>query len=140
MTAKQLAARLDGNEYGEEIYGIEEKEAESNGLVVVFGYSDDCVEFRGAINDELGCFGGAEIPLTRNGILQAPRCDGYDMTDCCPYYEKEKAKAKKIIVKWNDGDGPAWTYETDIPHYTFDVYEDGEVFCRGIVFDMIDLK
>jgi len=31
-------------------------------------------------------------------------------------------------------------YETDIPHETFDIYEDGEKFCRGIVFSIDSLK
>ena len=34
---------------------------------------------------------------------------------------------------------PAWTYMTDIPHATFDVMDDGELYCRGIVFALADL-
>ena len=44
MTAKQLAERLDGREYLSEITPEEEREAEANGLVAVYGYSDDNVE------------------------------------------------------------------------------------------------
>jgi hypothetical protein len=36
-------------------------------------------------------------------------------------------------------DDTSWSYETDIPHATFDVLEDGEVYCRGIVFALADL-
>ena len=32
-----------------------------------------------------------------------------------------------------------WSYETDIPHETFNIYEDGEVWCVGIVFSVEDL-
>ena len=34
----------------------------------------------------------------------------------------------------------AWTYRTDIPHETFMIYEDGEPYCRGIVFNIDDVK
>ncbi len=40
---------------------------------------------------------------------------------------------------WDDTGNPCWTYETDIPHETFEIYEDGELFCIGIVFSTKDL-
>ena len=39
---------------------------------------------------------------------------------------------------WGAG-GVSWTFETDIPHETFNIYENGELFCVGIVFRMEDL-
>ena len=33
----------------------------------------------------------------------------------------------------------SWSYLTDIPHKTFDIMEDGEIYCRGIVFSLDDL-
>ena len=39
----------------------EERLAKENGLVVVFGYSDDNIELRGAINNEAGCFDGGSF-------------------------------------------------------------------------------
>ena len=52
---REFANRLSGREYMSEISAEEEREAREKGLVIVFGYSDDCIEFRGAIDDELGC-------------------------------------------------------------------------------------
>lgn len=47
-----------------------------------------------------------------------------------PKYMHKRAKEK----------GPfAWTYSTEIPHATFEIIEEGEKFCRGIVFDINDL-
>lgn len=37
---------------------------------------------------------------------------------------------------WHDGGCPCWTFETDIPHETFTIVEDGEIWCVGIVFSM----
>lgn len=74
MTAKEFAAKLTGREMDAEITKAEELEAEQNGLVVVYGFSDDLVEFRGAIDDEVGCYNGGKILLTKTGVLQTPDC------------------------------------------------------------------
>jgi hypothetical protein len=50
-----------------------------------------------------------------------------------------KGLCKTIEAIWGK-DGYSWTYKTDIPHATFDIFEDGEKFCRGIVFDIKSLS
>ena len=139
MTAKQLAEKLDGREYRHEITPEEEREAENNGLVVVTGYSDDGVEFYGAISDEVGAYNGTEIYLTKEGILKCPDCEAE--TYNCPYFNHEMEKAKKITaVRCKNGCYDfAWMFDTDIPHETFRILEDGEHFCIGIVFSIDDL-
>ena len=135
MTAKELAATLNGREIMNEITSAEARQAADAGLVVVFGYSDDNVELRGAIDSEVGAYEGAVIHITAAGLLEEPACDTAE--DCtCPYFAAAKSTAKTIEAIWHDEDGPCWTYETDIPHETFDIYEDGEVWCVGIVFSM----
>ena len=135
MTAKELAEMLSGREVGEEIIWGEERDIKDAGLVVVYGYSDDAVEFSGAIDDEVGAYNGTTVYLTPAGVLQAPDCD----CDDCPCFAKDREKAKTIKAVWHDEGGPCWTFETDIPHETFTVMEDGEPFCAGIVFSMEDL-
>ena len=85
--------------------------AEENGLVVVFGASDDLCEIRGAEDDEIDCFDGGEATIA----------------------------GAKVKINWCK-DGYSWTYDTDIPHECFDVYEDGEKYCRGIVFSISDVR
>ena len=135
MTAKELAEMLSGRKYGMEITSEEARAAKDAGLVVVYGYSDDNVEFSGAINDEVGAYNGTTVYLTPDGVLQEPDCG----QDDCPYFAREREKAKTIKAVWHDKGGPCWTFETDIPHETFTVMEDGEPFCVGIVFSMVDL-
>lgn len=136
MTAKELAEMLSGRERGTEITVDEERQAADARLVVVYGYSDDNVEFCGAINDEVGAYNGTTVCLTPDGVLQEPDCG----QDDCPYFAREREKAKTIKAVWHDEGGPCWTFETDIPHETFTVMEDGEPFCVGIVFSMTDLE
>lgn len=135
MNYKEFAALLDGNQYGNEITREQERIAADNGLVVVFGYSDDCVELRGAFDDELGAWDGTTFWVTQDGVLHTPDCG----EEKCKYFEAAKRAAKSITAKWDDGDGPAWTIETDIPHETFNIYDDEEVFSVGIVFSTEDL-
>lgn len=139
MTVKELAAALDGREIGGEIFPEEEQKAKADGLVVVYGYSDDNVELRGAIDEEIGAYEGAIIYITAAGLLEEPACDTAE--DCtCPYFAAAKASAKTITAVWHDNGGPCWTFKTDIPHATFTVVEDGEEFCKGIVFSMEDIR
>lgn len=136
MTAKELAPMLSGAEYGNEITRYEEQMARENGLVVVFGYSDDNTEFRGAIDDEVDCYGGGTIRLTKEGVIHEPDCGEED----CKYFKECIKGAKTIEAVWCDAEhGAPWSYKTDIPHETFNIYEDGELFCVGIVFSVEDL-
>jgi len=135
MNTKELAALLNGNEYREEISRDLARKAKENRLVVIFGASDDLMEWRGFIKDESDVYDGGTRYLTKDGILHN-KC--YE--DDCPYFEKEKEKANKIEAVWCESDEYEWTYITDISHETFDIYEGGEKYCRGIVFSMDDLK
>ena len=139
MTAKELAEMLSGRKYGMEITSEEARAAKDAGLVVVYGYSDDNVEFSGAINDEVGAYEGTRIYLTADGLLMEPDCA--EIEDCdCPYFNKAKSAAKIIEAIWHDEGGPCWTFATRIPHETFTIMEYGEPFSVGIVFSMEDLK
>jgi hypothetical protein len=135
MKAKELAEILDGNEYRYEINRDLARKAKKNKLVVIFGASDDLMEWRGFIKDESDVYEGGTRYVTKDGILQI-KC----YADDCPYFEKEKKQAHKIEAVWCENEKYLWTYKTDIPHETFDIYEDGETYCRGIVFSMGDLK
>lgn len=134
MTMKEFAKMLSGREYGMELTKDEERQAADAGLVVAYGYSDDNVELRGAIDEEVGAWDGTTIRLTKAGVLQGPACDSAENCDC-PYFAAAKNAAKTIKAVWGAG-GVSWTFETDIPHETFNIYEDGELFCVGIVFSV----
>ena len=111
MTLKEFAQMLDGREYLHEITEEEEALAKELGFVVVFGYSDDNAELRGAVDDEIGCFDGGKL-------------EHEDLPDV-------------IYAKWCDREtNYPWSYKTSIPHETFRIYEDGDYWCIGIVCDI----
>ena len=139
MTAKELAIELNGRDTGEEMEWGEIQDAKAAGLVVVYGYSDDNVEFSGAIDEEVGAYEDTTIYLTKDGLLEEPACN--DAENCtCPYFETAKTAAKTITAIWRDGERPSRVFSTDIPHETFTIMEDGEPWCIGIVFSVADLE
>jgi len=135
MTKEELAEKLDGNEYGDIVPEYLHCAAKEEGLVIVYGASDDLVEFQGAIDDEVAAYNGGTVYLNRFGLL-INRCKD----DLCPYFKQIQDEAERIEAVWSDTGKPCWTFETTIPHETLRVMEGGEVFCIGIVFSMKDLK
>lgn len=112
MTIFEFAEGLNGRSFLNEITPFEEQRAKELGFVVVFGYSDDNAEFCGAISEEIGCYDGGRV-FEQNG--------------------------KYIDAVWGEGEYD-WTYNTNIPHATFDIYDDSRKYCKGIVFDISELK
>lgn len=135
MTKETLADILDNREYNNEIDQQLENLAEENGLIVIFGSSDDLMEFRGAIYDEFGCWRGGTVFLTKEplGYMQDSEDDG-ELPDTTGLPNKVTA------VFGGLGKDVLWTYKTELPHATFNIIEDGEVYCRGIVIDTKDLS
>jgi hypothetical protein len=133
MKKEDLAAMLNGRQYRKEMTKTEEREAKDAGLVVVFGASDDLMEFRGAVCDEVGAYDGGDAYFTKAGLL-VNDCDNED----CPHFAKAKEAATIVEARWDDG-GYSWICDTTIPHATFEIMEDDEKYCRGIVFALADV-
>lgn len=136
MTKEELAKMLDGMKYSFHIITEKAKTLMAGtDLVVVIGASDDLMEFRGAINDEVGCWKGGVVYLDGYGLIEND-CDDHE----CPYFLKLCKKASFVHALWCYEPGISWTYKTDIPHATFNIMEDGDIYCRGIVFNLSDAK
>ena len=135
MTAKELAEMLSGRKYGMEITRGEAQRAADAGLVVVYGASDDLMEFDGAIRYEADAYNTGRVYFkNREPVEILP-------SDFCSYSEyevQEKSMAGEPYIKavWHNEGAPCWTFETDIPHETFTIMEDGEPWCIGIVFNV----
>ncbi len=138
LDKETLAARLNGREYGEEITEAEAREAKESDLVVLFGYSDDCAEFRGAIYDEVGASGRRPLRVSKRGPIEEPDHAEEEVLQKFGVLEYVNRNAKNIQPIWSR-DEISWQYETEIPHATFEIMEDGEIYCRGIVFSTTDL-
>ena len=142
MNAKQLADALNGIDYSECARigrGDLIEKAKAAGLVVAYGYSDDLIEFEGAISDEAGA--PDTILVDSNGILPNFLSIKDDEDECARYFERKKS-ARSIRAVWLGevvGAAYAWELVTDIPHEIFGIIDEGEGFSRGIVFALSDL-
>ncbi len=138
MTKESLAALLNGREYCNEITAIEEAEAKAAGLLVIFGASDDLTELRGALHDEAGAWGGATHRIDAKGFVPDWDSVDHDSEDECADYFARKSGGLKVHAKWDES-GYSWVIETTAPYAPFDILEDDEKYCRGIVIDLADL-
>jgi hypothetical protein len=132
-----FAALLNGREYPFDLTAEGKAQAKAAGLVVIFGASDDLMELRGAINDEFGCHDGGTALIDGKGLL--PDRDSIEDDDELKDFFARQPDAKTVEALWAAEPGYSWTYKTDVPHATFDIMEDGIVYCRGIVIDVADL-
>lgn len=133
MNAEQWAALLHGREYGREITSSEEKQAKKDGVLIFFGYSDDNIEVRGVSNEEVPAYNGTEIRVNDDGgVTEDHDCD-------CKYCGYKNTPSVSIHADWCKSDQFSWTFRTEVPHWSFDIQEDGEPFCRGIAVDVADI-
>lgn len=120
LTPRFAATWMNGREYRDEMPNKTFlDDLRLSRTVVVYGASDDLVEFEGAICDEIGA--GEKIFLSKEGIV-----------DNSPYW---------IEPVWcGAGSSATWTYETNIPGVVrFMIMEDDEAYCEGIAFSLDDL-
>lgn len=141
MTKEQLAAKLNGREYTNEITADEDKEAKQNGLLVIFGASDDLCELRGVTNDEAGVYGGGTVTISRDGKL-LEEIDDDDSQVLQKYgvlsqVRANRAQGIEVEALWCKEEGYSWTFKTPTPHATFEIVEGEEKYCRGIVLSLL---
>ena len=147
VTKEQLAEMLNNAQYGEEVNSEIEALAKESGLVICFGYSDDNLELRGAIDDEISAYNGAEAYLYI-GKNNTPRVFSKSHS---VYENLNKALIEfgldfnvfknKVIAEWCPKDlETSWRITATVPYASFNVYEDGDLFCVGCVIDVNDIK
>ena len=121
---KVIASKLNGLQYPLRDVNLKDlrEYCKQNGIAVCFGSSDDLMELDGAIYDEYGCYDGGTICIDEKGNADA---------DANIYYPITAVWAKDNI---------SWQYEFEPRHEVFNIYEDAEIYCKGIVFFVDDLK
>ncbi|WP_423004206.1 hypothetical protein [Undibacterium sp. JH2W] len=98
------------------------------------------MEIYGVQREEIGAYDGTTFLIDAKGVLQQRDEIDLDDDEAAEDYFSRKGNAKSIEAVFADDSGYTWSYTTDIPHACFDILEDGENYCRGIVIDTADLK
>lgn len=137
MDKEALAKKLNNIEYPVRIDTETIEQAKADGLVIVYGASDDLMEFAGAIHDEVGCYDGGKALIDKEGLL--PDRENIEDDDELEDFFQRKNNARTIEALWCKEEGYSWTYKTDIPHANFEVKEDDETYCKGIIFSLNDV-
>lgn len=132
MTKEELAAQLNGSEYPIRLSHAVVSAAKASGLLIIYGASDDLIEFAGAWEDEAGAYDGGTVQFDRDGIVPAFENVLHEPEAVRKWQEVQK-RAVTVEALWCAEEGYSFTYKTDVPHATFEVVEDGEPYCRGIV-------
>lgn len=145
--AKAFAAKINGRNYPGRLTKDECLFAKENGLLVAYGASDDLLEFEGVIYDEVGAYDGTKVTVTvKQGKLKLLQ-DNEEIKDAINLLEREGYKITfdsertfTVTAEWcpKDFDG-SWRISSNVPVDYFDIMEDGERFCRGIVIDTADI-
>ena len=135
MTKEELAELLNGRQYRHEITDGEAEQANKDGLVVVFGASDDLIEIRGAITDEIDAYDSSFVSLYRSELKE--------YCDCNCFYYKQALALNKLIDIYHTGyfmgKDRFWEYSVDIPFSHFYIFEGSDPYCKGIIFDIKDI-
>lgn len=138
MSTKEIAKSMNGMEYPVRVPSDIVSAAKQAGIVIVYGASDDLMEFEGAITDEVGAYKGTKVTVAPGGLLMSWQdvLETENQDKLRAWFASE-GKGRVIEAIW-DKDGYSFQYKTDIPHETFEVVEDGDTYCRGIVFRLAD--
>lgn len=140
--ALEIAQKLHGMGYPLRIPKDVQDEAKAAGIVIVYGRSDDLMEFDGAVSDEVSAWDGTTALVDAKGVLpswESLQDDGDESRHAD--YHARKPHVVGIEAVWcpKDMPGTSWAYKTAIPHATFDIMEEGDIYCRGIVFALADI-
>lgn len=144
MNNEQAALMIHGRQYREELTREEEQQLREAGLVAVFGASDDLLEFRGAIDEELGAWDGTTAYLVKKkGEWVAISEDDFE-----EYKEKLLELGYSLVyysitAEWSpeeDGESiMSWRITSEIPNAKFFIVEDDDNYCQGLVFSISDM-
>lgn len=130
---QELADILNNREYYNEVERHHEAFARVHNLVICFGYSDDCIEFRGKIYDEIGV---GDFYITEKKELFDVDFDKFDNAEEQIAFIKKYTSNLKLYKISSDFSENGFKFSTDLPHAKFHILEDGEVYGEGIVIDL----
>lgn len=99
---RDIADALDGSEYPLHIPASISEQAMECGVQIVYGGSDDLIEFEGPFRDELGAW------ISKNGGTR----------------DYVSSEGRRIAAVWCETEKVSWTYRTDIPHETFGLVDE----------------
>jgi hypothetical protein len=145
MTVQEWAERLNGIEYPADELDNYADELKKDGIMVIFGYSSDLLVFAGVINAEINAWDGTVVYIGINNDGDIKIAEIRDLFNDSSFSGRREYIKKIISIRAPQNEKrkvwASWHITShDIePAYSFDIMEDGELFCRGILFETKEL-
>lgn len=150
LTKEQLAQKLNGVQYNHESKLIKPllQEIKEAALLVIYGASDDLVEFGGVWWDEAGAFDGSVLRFNSDGLIQSEGDFVEELSNSLQEIEDEEnilVKMQNYCDLWTNAswvkviipdDGSNFAYETNLPFATFEVLDEDRLYCVGLVVEL----
>lgn len=135
---KKMAELLDLRQYREEVSPAEDSSARSQGLLIVYGASDDLCEFAGIYSEEHGAGEKTVFEFDGDGAFIEKFPDMHEELVKGGWKPPKTAFTVTAEFCPDDFDG-TWKMSSSVPtEYKsyFYVYEDEDLYCRGLVIDV----
>lgn len=151
ITKEEMAAIITGRKYPFRLSLQEKTIAKTSGLVVIYGVSDDLLEFEGVINELLvGAYDETiTATITKDGqiiesMIKSSDCDKH--SEC--FFFKSWLQCQKtftVASKWYSDGSDYYRNVTasKLPVATFEIKNNEDtnnIFCHGIVIDLNEAK
>ena len=131
MSIEELSRKLNGIDISGICSNLFET-LEREGIVIIYGASDDLVELDGAFSEECGCgLDGGVVSFDEDGSSD----DGEEHRNIVKAYWCGMLNGKKK----RDYEA-TWEYDIDIPHATFIITENEEPYCKAVLFYKKDMR
>ena len=135
MTIKEMAEYLNGKEYYE-IGSREKILVKEEEMLVIFGHPDEIVKGMGSFNIKTDAWEEPVLYLNKEGFFNG--CPYGDTK--CVYCKEALSKYEQIITKITEDDNGIYiTFDTEIEHETFNLYDSNSLCCIGIVIDIHEI-
>lgn len=135
LTKEDIAEIINGRQYRDEIPEELKDHKDFKKFMICYFASDDLFETDGFNREEIGMYGGGDAHFNHGGL----------------FLDFDELLAEEVIINsdWflkvsvqdaDNVDGGFYKFTSDVNNVPFFIMEDGEKYCRGLVFDASILK
>lgn len=126
---------FDMREFGSDLFSI----AKDQGWLVVYGHSDDCIEFEGCFRDET-YYDSNKFVLDKHGLIPSwSEIDHEDEKACEEYFKRKKSTPLLTLYVFDNKDYEdekfMWVFDSTHQNHKFKIYDGDDPFCVGLVID-----
>lgn len=128
LTKEYVALIINGRQYRDEIPNELREHKDFKKFVICHFSSDDNFVVDGHNIDEAGMYDGGTAYFSKNGLIS-------EFDD-----EDESIITQHYLTVHTDSRADGFIMSSEIPNASFNINEDDDRYCKGLVFDFSELK